>query len=181
MATTTIDHRSPHQVQVHTTTTQRIEGRANAPRRGGYDVSGGGVKTLFPEKGPSTSQILAILAGIPIGGTLLLLSGLSLLGTLIGLAIATPVFIFFSPVIVPAAITIALAVTGILTAGACGLTGLMSLSWIISYIRQVHGTVPEQLDSAKQRVADMADYVGQKTKDAGQEIQNKAQDVKRSS
>lgn len=172
MATT---DRSPHQVQVHTTTTPRYEGGANPPRR--YE---GGVKTLFPERGPSTTQILAILAGIPIGGTLLLLAGLSFIGTLIGLAIATPVFILFSPVLVPAAITIGLAVAGILTSGACGLTGLMSFSWVINYIRQVHGTVPEQLDSAKWRMADMADYVGQKTKDAGQEIQTKAQDVKRS-
>nr|Q9AXI0.1 RecName: Full=Oleosin Ara h 14.0102; AltName: Full=Oleosin 5 variant B; AltName: Allergen=Ara h 14.0102 [Arachis hypogaea]AAK13450.1 oleosin variant B [Arachis hypogaea] len=175
MATAT--DRAPHQVQVHTPTTQRVD-----VQRRGYDVSGGGVKTFLPDRGPSTSQIIAVLVGVPTGGTLLLLSGLSLLGTIIGLAIATPVFTFFSPVIVPAVVTIGLAVIGILTAGACGLTGLMSLSWMINFIRQVHGTtVPDQLDSAKRRMADMADYVGQKTKDAGQEIQTKAQDVKRSS
>ncbi|XP_027358765.1 P24 oleosin-like [Abrus precatorius] len=164
----------PHQVQVHTTTTHRYEGGATTQPR--YE---GGVKTLFPQRGPSTSQVLAVVAGVFIGGTLLFLSGISLIASLIGLAITTPLFILFSPVLVPATITIGLAVAGVLASGACGLMGLMSFSWVINYVRQTQGTVPVQLDAAKRRVADMASYMGQKTKEVGQDIQTKAQEAKR--
>ncbi|KAJ1389510.1 Oleosin [Sesbania bispinosa] len=171
------------QVQVHTTATHRYEGGVNPPQyryetRGGGG-SGGGVRTLFPENGPSTAQVIAILAGVPIGGTLLFLAGISLIGSLIGLAVATPLFILFSPILVPAAITIGLAVAGILMSVACGLTGLMSFSWLLNYIRETRWTVPEQMDSAKRRMADMAGYVGQKTKEVGQDIQTRAQEAKR--
>lgn len=180
------------QVHVHTTATHRYEtGGANPPQRyeaGGinfnnqpqrYGGGGGGFSSLFPERGPSASQIIAVAAGVPIGGTLLLLAGISLIASLIGLAVVTPLFILFSPVIVPAVMTIGLAVAGILTSGAFGLTGLMSFSWLMNYIRETRGIVPEQLDYAKNRMADMADYVGQKTKEVGHDIQTKAHEAKR--
>jgi hypothetical protein len=102
--------------------------------------------------------------------------------------VTTPLFILFSPVLVPATIVIGLAVAGFLTSGAFGLTALSSFSWVMNYIRQTQGTVPEQLESVKRGMADVAGYVGQKTKEAGQktkevgqDIQSKAQDAKRNS
>ncbi|XP_027351253.1 P24 oleosin-like [Abrus precatorius] len=180
----------PHQIQVHTTT-HRYETGVTPPRyEGGVALpryEGGVNTTLYPEgKGPSTSQVLAVIAGLPLGGTLLILAGLTLAGTLTGLAVTTPLFILCSPVLVPATIVIGLAVAGFLTSGACGLTALSSFSWVLNYIRQTQGTVPEQLEAAKQKMADAAGYVGQKTKEVGQktkevgqDIQNKAQDTKR--
>ncbi|KAF3635290.1 Oleosin S1-2 [Capsicum baccatum] len=157
----------PHQVQVHPS---RYEGGMTRP-------------SLLPQKGPSTSQILAVVALVPVGGVLLGLAGLTLLGTIIGLCVATPVFLLFSPVLVPAALTVALAVTGFLTSGAFGLTGLSSLSWIVNYFKQGR-TMTEQLDYTKRRIqeraAEAAAQVGQKTKEAGQAIQSKAQEGKES-
>ncbi|XP_004251808.1 oleosin H1-like [Solanum lycopersicum] len=156
----------PHQVQVHPSS--RYEG---------------GISTLLPQKGPSTSQVLAVVTLVPVGGILLGLAGLTLLGTIIGLAVATPVFLLFSPVLVPAAVTVALAVTGFLTSGAFGLTGLSSLSWIVNYFKQGRTTM-EQLDYTKRRIqeraAEAAAQVGQKTKETGQAIQSKAQETKES-
>uniref|UniRef100_A0A0R0JP17 Oleosin n=1 Tax=Glycine max TaxID=3847 RepID=A0A0R0JP17_SOYBN len=119
----------------------------------------------------------ALLAGVPLGAMLLLLSGISLIASLLGLAVATPLFIFFSPLLVPAAFAIGMAVTAVLAAGACGLAGLVLFSWVVNYLRQMpRGTtmmtvLPEQ---AKRHVADMAEYVGQKTKEVGQDIQTRA-------
>ncbi|KAL0014379.1 hypothetical protein SO802_001448 [Lithocarpus litseifolius] len=73
----------------------------------------GGMKSHYQQRGPSTTKVLAVLALLPVGGTLLALSGLTLLCSVIGLAVSTPLFIIFSPVLVPAAIVIGLAVTGI--------------------------------------------------------------------
>lgn len=121
------------------------------------------IKSLLPQKGPSKSQILAVVTLFPVGGALLCLAGLTLVGTLIGLAVATPVFLIFSPVLVPAALTIALAVTGFLTSGAFGITALSSLSWMINYMRRMRGTGGEQMEHAKRRVQEAAGHTGQRT------------------
>ncbi|KAK9742372.1 hypothetical protein RND81_03G167800 [Saponaria officinalis] len=126
--------------------------------------------------GPSASQLIALVTLVPVSGTLLLLAGLTLVGSVIGLAIATPVFILFSPVIVPAALLMALAVTGFLSSGAFGLTGLSALSRITNYLMKLGQNVPEELDYAKRRVADAVAYTGQKTKDVGQTIESKARE-----
>ncbi|CAI0456224.1 unnamed protein product [Linum tenue] len=116
---------------------------------------------------------------LPVGGTLLALAGIILFGTLIGLAVATPVFIICSPVIVPAALLVAFAVTAFLTSGLAGATGLTALSWFAMYLRQaVRAIVPQTMEQAKRRMQDAAGYAGQKTKEVGQEIQRKAQETK---
>ncbi|XP_004493360.1 oleosin Ara h 10.0101-like [Cicer arietinum] len=186
------DRQTPHTVQVHTT--HRYDTAVNPQQR--YETSAvnpqqryvTGATHYSSDKSPSTSQVVAVIAGLPVGGILLTLAGLSLIGTLTGLAVTTPLFILFSPVLVPATIVIGLAVAGFLTSGAFGLTALSSFSWVMNYIRQTQGTVPEQLEYAKRRMADVAGYVGQKTKEAGQktkevgqDIQSKAQDAKRTS
>lgn len=126
--------------------------------------------------GPSATQVLAVVTLLPVGGTLLGLAGLTLVGSLIGLAVATPLFVIFSPVLVPAALTIGLAVTAFLASGAFGLTALSSLTYVVNYLRQVTRSVPEQLDHAKRRMQDLAMFTGQKTKEVGQTIQHKAQE-----
>ncbi|KAG2295325.1 hypothetical protein Bca52824_041994 [Brassica carinata] len=130
----------------------------------------GGIKVVYPQSGPSSTQVLAVVAGVPVGGTLLTLAGLTLAGSVIGLMLAFPLFLIFSPVIVPAAFVIGLAMTGFMASGAIGLTGLSSMSWVLNHIRR----------EAKHRLADMAEYVGQRTKDAGQTIEDKAHDVRES-
>lgn len=129
------------------------------------------IKSILPEKRPSTSQVLAVVTLLPVGGVLLGLAGLLLVGTLIGLAVTTPLFVIFSPILVPAVITIAFAVVGFLTSGAFGITALSSLSWMVNYMRQMRGTVPEHLEHAKRRVQDTAGQVGQRTREMGQRAQ----------
>ncbi|KAL3629191.1 hypothetical protein CASFOL_026413 [Castilleja foliolosa] len=155
------DRPQPHQLQIH----------PQQPHHSRYE---GGVKSLLPQKGPSTAQILAVITLIPITGTLLALAGLTLAGSLIGLAIATPVFLIFSPVLLPAAILLGGAVTAFLTSGAFGLTGLSSLSWVVNSFRQATGQEP--LEYAKRRVQEGTVFVGEKTKQAGETIKSKAQE-----
>lgn len=154
------DRPQPHQVQVHPHQQLRYEG--------------GAAKSLLPQKGPSTGQILAVVTLLPVTGALLGLAGLTLVGSLIGLAVATPLFVIFSPVLVPAAILVAGAVTAFLTSGAFGLTGLSSLSWLLNSFRQATGKEP--IDYAKQRVQEGTMYVGEKTKQVGETIKSKAQE-----
>ncbi|PWA85524.1 Oleosin [Artemisia annua] len=131
------------------------------------------------QSGPSGTKIMAIMALLPIGGILLGLAGLTFLGTMIGLALATPVFIIFSPVIVPAVLAIGLAVTGFLTSGTFGLTGLSSLSYLVTMLRHSAPYIREDMDYVKDRIQDAGEYAGQKTKEMGQAIKDKAHDIDR--
>lgn len=109
------DRIQPHQLQVR-------------PQYGGKGLAHGQVRGVGV---PSAPKVLATVASVPVGGGLLMLAGFNLLGTLVGAAITMPLFILFSPILVPAAIAIGLAVTGFLTSGAFGLTALSALSWVI--------------------------------------------------
>ncbi|KAJ9163780.1 hypothetical protein P3X46_023412 [Hevea brasiliensis] len=135
-----------------------------------------GLNGVFPEKGggPSTSQIIAVVTLLPLSGTLLFLAGITLTGTLIGLAITTPVFVVCSPVLVPAALVIGLAVVGFLASGAFGITALSSLSWMANYIREMRGKLPQQMEQAKRR---LQETTGQKARELGQTV--RGQDVTR--
>ncbi|KAH1091935.1 hypothetical protein J1N35_019192 [Gossypium stocksii] len=138
-----------------------------------YDQVVRGDRTNY-QSGPSTTQVLTVLTLLPIGGTFLALAGLTLTGTVIGLCMATPLFVIFSPILVPAAIAVFMAVAGFLSSGAFGLTGLSSLSYVFNRFRQATGTEQFDADRTKRGMQDMVGYVGQKTKEAGQTIENKA-------
>ncbi|EPS67137.1 oleosin, partial [Genlisea aurea] len=132
-----------------------------------------GIKSILPQRGrPSTSQILAVVTLLPVGASLLGLAGITLVGTLLGLAVATPVFIICSPVLVPAAILLSGAVAGFLTSGAFGLMGLSSLSWLLNSFRQATGAEP--LEYARRRMQEATIQVGEKTKQMGEMMGDKA-------
>ncbi|XP_072980148.1 oleosin Zm-II-like [Typha angustifolia] len=135
------------------------------------------IKSMIPSKGPTTSQAVTVATLFPVGGLLLTLSGLALTASVIGLALLTPVFLLFSPVLVPAALLMGLAVTGFLTSGALGLGGLSSLACLARTVRGMVSRAPEEMEQAKRRMAEMTAQAGQRTKEAGQTIQSKAQDV----
>lgn len=137
-----------------------------------------GFKGVLPEKGggPTTSQIIAVVTLLPLSGTLLFLAGITLTGTLIGLAVTTPVFVICSPVLVPAALVIGLAVVGFLASGAFGITALSSLSWMANYLREMRGKLPQQMEQAKKRMQETAGQMGQKARETGQAVQSRAQE-----
>ncbi|KAM1442561.1 hypothetical protein ACFXTO_010534 [Malus domestica] len=58
-------------------------------------------KSFRPQNGSSASNFLASATLVPVEGTLLLLAGLTLAETIIGLALTTPFFVIFSQVLIP--------------------------------------------------------------------------------
>lgn len=95
---------------------------------------------------------MTIITLFPLGGLLLLIAGITLTGTIIGLAISTPLFVIFSPVLVPAVLTLGLAVTGFLTSGAFGITAVSSLAWLVKYLRQGRSYGGDAVEMGKRRV-----------------------------
>ncbi|KAI4374589.1 hypothetical protein MLD38_012569 [Melastoma candidum] len=92
---------------------------------------------IISDNRPTTPQLVALLALVPLGAALLLFAGLTFAATFAGLVIAMPLLLLFSPIIMPAVATIALAVLGILTSEALGVMGLASVLWLANYLREV--------------------------------------------
>ncbi|KAE8694511.1 Oleosin 1 [Hibiscus syriacus] len=116
---------------------------------------------------PMTHQMVKAVTAATAGGSFLVLSSLTLAGTVIALAIATPLFVIFSPVLVPALLTTALIVTGFVTSGGFGVAAVTVLSWIYRYVTGRHPPAADQLDSAGMRLAikarEMTDRAAQLT------------------
>lgn len=94
-------------------------------RRGG----GGGV-----HQQPRSHQVAKAVTAVTAGGSLLVLSGLMLATTVIGLTIATPLLVIFSPVLVPAVLTVVGLAAGFLSSGGFGVAAVSVLAWIYRYV-----------------------------------------------
>ncbi|EEC77750.1 hypothetical protein OsI_16870 [Oryza sativa Indica Group] len=68
----------------------------------------------------------------------------------------TPVLVIFSPVLVPAAIALALMAAGFVTSGGLGVAALSVFSWMYKYLTGKHPPGADQLDHAKARLASKA-------------------------
>ncbi|KAL6325589.1 hypothetical protein AAG906_023434 [Vitis piasezkii] len=105
-----------------------------------YEVE---IQSQYHERGGlSISQILALITLLPTGGTLLLFAGLTFAASMVGLAVATPLFLIFSPVLVPAAVVVGLAVSGFVTSQTLGATGVSALSCAWDYLQRVLESSP---------------------------------------
>lgn len=103
------------------------------------------------------------------GGSLLVLSGLTLAGTVIGLTVATPVLLIFSPILVPAAITVFLVIAGFLTSGSLGVAAMSVFSWIYKYVTGKHPPGADKLDHARMVLANKARGIKEGAEQFGQQ------------
>ncbi|XP_010429602.1 PREDICTED: oleosin 14.9 kDa-like [Camelina sativa] len=112
------------------------------------------------DSSPSTRQIVRFLTAATIGLSLLVLSGLTLTGTVIGLIVATPLMVLFSPVLVPAVITMGLLTVGFLFSGGCGVAAASALTWIYRYVTGKHPMGADKVDYARMRITEKAKEFG---------------------
>ncbi|KAM7491781.1 hypothetical protein LguiA_034702 [Lonicera macranthoides] len=98
---------------------------------------------------PPSRQIVKAATAVTAGGSLLVLSGLTLAGTVIALTVATPLLVIFSPVLVPAAVTLFLIFSGFLASGGFGVAAVTVLSWIYRYMTGRKPPGSDQLEQAK--------------------------------
>ncbi|XP_054820248.1 oleosin Cor a 15-like [Prosopis cineraria] len=131
-------------------------------------------KPMYASESPSASQVLALAALLPLGAFLLLLAALTLAATVLGIAVSAPLFVIFSPVLLPAALLLGLAVAGLLTSGAFGVTALSSFTWLANYVRR--SRLPEQLEYAKHRARETISQAAQSAKEAGEAVLSKVQE-----
>ncbi|XP_043697827.1 oleosin 1-like [Telopea speciosissima] len=111
---------------------------------------------LHQQQKPRSRKVVKAATAVTVGGSLLVLSGLTLAATVIGLTVATPVLVICSPVLVPAAITVFLLITGFLTSGGLAVAAVSVLSWIYKYVTGGNPPGAEQLDHASYKLSGKA-------------------------
>ncbi|KAK7861310.1 oleosin Cor a 13-like [Quercus suber] len=114
-------------------------------------------------------QVVRAATAVTAGGSLLILSGLILAATVIALTIATPLFVIFSPVLVPAIIAVALIFMGFIASGGFGVAALTVLSWIYRYVTGEHPPGADQLDHARLKLASKAREMKDRAEQFGQQ------------
>ncbi|KAI9087664.1 hypothetical protein K1719_030534 [Acacia pycnantha] len=125
----------------------------------------------------STSQVLALAILPPFSAFFLFLAAFNLTGTVVGIAISTPLFVIFSPVLLPAALLIGFAVAGFLTSAAFGLTSLASFTWMANYLRRAR--LSEQLEYVKHSAQDTISHAAQSMKEAGEGVARSRKQARR--
>ncbi|MED6135493.1 Oleosin 1-like [Stylosanthes scabra] len=103
-----------------------------------------------------STRVVKATTAVVAGGSLLILAGLLLVGTVIGLTAIAPLFVIFSPVLVPAVIAVALLGLGFLASGSFGVAAITVLTWIYKYVTGKHPPGADQLDTARHKLMNKA-------------------------
>ncbi|CAJ1976586.1 unnamed protein product [Sphenostylis stenocarpa] len=101
-----------------------------------------------PHQQTLCTQVVKAATAVTAGGSLLVLAALILTATVIALTIVTPLFVIFSPVLVPAVITVALLSLGFLVSGGFGVAAITVLAWIYRYVTGKHSVRHKLLNKA---------------------------------
>ncbi|XP_009606946.1 oleosin L-like [Nicotiana tabacum] len=118
---------------------------------------------------PRSYQVVKAATAVTAGGSLLVLSGLTLAGTIIALTVATPLLLIFSPVLVPATITLFFLMFGFLASGGFGVAAISVLSWIYRYVTGRHPPGAVQLEYARDKLATKAREMKERAEQFGQQ------------
>ncbi|KAK4799204.1 hypothetical protein SAY86_024569 [Trapa natans] len=124
---------------------------------------------------PRSHQVVKAATAVTAGGSLLVLSGLTLAGTVIALTVATPLLVIFSPVLVPAVFAVTLLTMGFLASGGFGLAAVTVLSWIYRYLTGKHPPGADQINHARMKLASKAREMKDRAEQFGQQHLNSGQ------
>ncbi|XP_047324470.1 oleosin L-like [Impatiens glandulifera] len=101
-------------------------------------------------------QVAKVSTATAIGGTLVILSCLTLAATVVGIVLATPLIVIFSPVLVPAVITLFLIASGFIASGGFGTVAGFVFYWMYGYLFGKHPVGADRLDQVRDRIAGAA-------------------------
>lgn len=148
----------------------------------GGDGGRGGKSTFLKriqEHAQNSTQVVGFLTLVITGGILLLLSGLTLTATVMGLIFFSPLIILSSPIWVPAGTVLFVAIGGVLSMSGFGLSFLAGLSWIYKYY--IAGKKPQggsvRVDYGRSRIADTASHMKEYAKEYGEYWRSKIKDA----
>ncbi|KAK1302921.1 hypothetical protein QJS10_CPB12g00274 [Acorus calamus] len=120
---------------------------------------------------PNSAQVIGFLTLLISGGILLFLTGLTVTLSTMGLIVFTPLILLSSPIWVPLAAALFVAVAGLLMVSGFGLAGLAGATWVYRPVGS------ERVDYARGRIADTAGHVKDYAREYGGYLQSKPRDT----
>ncbi|KAL5064975.1 hypothetical protein RYX36_026712 [Vicia faba] len=126
---------------------------------------------------PNSTHLAAILTLLVTGSTFLLLTTLTVAGTVLSLIFFSPLIILSSPIWVPAGTFFFLLTAGLLSICGFGVIAVVASSWLYRYFRGLHPPGSDRVDYARHRIYDTAAHVKDYAKEYGGYLQSKVKDA----
>lgn len=129
------------------------------------------------ERAPNSTQLVGILTFIISGSILLLLTGLTVTATVLGLILFMPLILISSPIWVPIGTVLFLVTAGLLTMCGFGVAVAAVLSWTYRYFKGMNPPGSGRVDYARSRIYDTASHVKDYAREYGGYLQSKVKDA----
>ncbi|KAK4256023.1 hypothetical protein QN277_008944 [Acacia crassicarpa] len=126
---------------------------------------------------PNSIQLIGLLTLLITGSVLLLLTGLTVAGTVLGLIFFAPLIIISSPIWVPVGTVLFMVAAGFLSICGFGVVFVAVLSWMYRYFRGMNPPGSDRIDYARNRIYDTASHVKDYAREYGGYLQSKVKDA----
>ncbi|XP_068309409.1 oleosin G-like [Pyrus communis] len=126
---------------------------------------------------PNSTQLVGFLTLLVSGAILLLLTGLTVTATVLGLIIFTPIIIISSPIWVPLGAVLVLTAGFFVSMCGFGAAAVAGLSWVYRYFKGMHPLGSDRVDYARSRIYDTASHVKDYAREYGGYLHSKVKDA----
>lgn len=126
---------------------------------------------------PNSTQLIGFMTLVISSGILLLLTGMTLTVTVLGLIFFMPLILISSPIWVPAGTIIFIVVAGFLSFLGFGIAAVVAISWLYRYFRGFHPPGSDRVDYARSRITNTASHMKDYAREYGEYWQQKAKDA----
>ncbi|KAH7650611.1 Oleosin protein [Dioscorea alata] len=144
------------------------------------DHQGGSTNRLFgglQHRAPNQAQLVGFLTLIVSGGILLMLSGLTITGLVMGLIVFAPIILITGPLWFPAAVVLFISAAVVLSTCGVGVAVLAAVTWLYRYFTGRHPLGSDRLDYARSRIADTATHVKDYAREYSGYLQSRVKDA----
>ncbi|XP_058751331.1 oleosin-like [Vicia villosa] len=125
----------------------------------------------------NSTQLAGILTLLVTGSIFLLLTGLTVSGTVFALIFFSPLIIVSSPIWVPAGTFFFLLAAGFLSICGFGVIAVAGSSWSYRYFKGLHPAGSDRVDYARNRIYETASHVKDCAIEYGGYLQSKVKDA----
>ncbi|KAI3474072.1 hypothetical protein Pfo_028860 [Paulownia fortunei] len=129
------------------------------------------------EHAPNSIQLIGFATLTISSGILLLLTGLTLTATFLGLIFLAPLILISSPIWIPAGILFLIAATGFISFCGFAFATAAALSWLYRYFRGFHPSGSDRFDYSRTGVADTASHAKDYAREHGGYLHSKVKDA----
>ncbi|KAJ0789911.1 putative oleosin [Helianthus annuus] len=125
----------------------------------------------------NSTQLMGIMTLLISGAILLLLTGVTITVSVVGLIFCTPVIILTSPIWVPIGSLLIVVVAAFLLVCGSGVATVASVAWLYKYFRGLHPVGSDRVDYARSRIVDTASHMKDYAREYGGYLQSKVKDA----